>query len=216
MSLPANRSWKKSASKSKTLSNQFTRMRDSFCRLRTIGSGQDDTCATRCDKRLTSSTLFPAPRVRREPAKSKARIIISCPSQIFFARVEGGRISGACAGARALLRHTAQTARRQSPKRRGCLDRYRHAGRRDDPEPPTIKSIRQALCDVFIMPPDLDELRRRLTKRGTETPKTNRAAHRDGRARNGTLARLSLHDHQQIDGGRSAEVPPYHGRGTLS
>lgn len=30
--------------------------------------------------------------------------------------------------------------------------------------------IRQALCDVFIMPPDSDELRRRLTKRGTETP----------------------------------------------
>ncbi|CAN5534246.1 hypothetical protein BH18VER1_BH18VER1_00530 [soil metagenome] len=29
--------------------------------------------------------------------------------------------------------------------------------------------IRNALCDVFIMPPDLDELRRRLTKRGTET-----------------------------------------------
>ena len=33
----------------------------------------------------------------------------------------------------------------------------------DDP------TIQQALCDVFIMPPDLDELRRRLTKRGTET-----------------------------------------------
>jgi guanylate kinase len=32
------------------------------------------------------------------------------------------------------------------------------------------ETIRQALCDVFIMPPDLDELRRRLTKRGTETP----------------------------------------------
>jgi guanylate kinase len=30
--------------------------------------------------------------------------------------------------------------------------------------------IRQALADVFIMPPNLDELRRRLTKRGTETP----------------------------------------------
>ncbi len=30
--------------------------------------------------------------------------------------------------------------------------------------------IRQALADVFIMPPDLEELRRRLTKRGTETP----------------------------------------------
>ena len=31
------------------------------------------------------------------------------------------------------------------------------------------ETIRHALCDVFIMPPDLDELRRRLTKRGTET-----------------------------------------------
>jgi guanylate kinase len=31
--------------------------------------------------------------------------------------------------------------------------------------------IRQALTDVFIMPPDLAELRRRLTKRGTETAK---------------------------------------------
>jgi guanylate kinase len=31
--------------------------------------------------------------------------------------------------------------------------------------------IRAALTDVFIMPPNLDELRRRLTKRGTETPK---------------------------------------------
>ena len=29
--------------------------------------------------------------------------------------------------------------------------------------------IRQSLTDVFIMPPDLEELRRRLTKRGTET-----------------------------------------------
>jgi guanylate kinase len=30
--------------------------------------------------------------------------------------------------------------------------------------------IRQALTDVFIMPPDLEELRRRLLKRGAETP----------------------------------------------
>ena len=29
--------------------------------------------------------------------------------------------------------------------------------------------IHQALTDVFIMPPDLDELRRRLRKRGTES-----------------------------------------------
>ncbi len=31
-------------------------------------------------------------------------------------------------------------------------------------------AIQEALCDVFIMPPDLDELRARLAKRGTETP----------------------------------------------
>ena len=31
------------------------------------------------------------------------------------------------------------------------------------------ETIRRALCDVFIMPPDLGELRKRLTKRGTET-----------------------------------------------
>ena len=30
--------------------------------------------------------------------------------------------------------------------------------------------VRGALADVFIMPPNLDELRRRLIKRGTETP----------------------------------------------
>jgi guanylate kinase len=29
--------------------------------------------------------------------------------------------------------------------------------------------VRQSLADIFIMPPDLDELRRRLTNRGTET-----------------------------------------------
>jgi guanylate kinase len=30
--------------------------------------------------------------------------------------------------------------------------------------------VRQALADIFIMPPDVEELRRRLSKRGTETP----------------------------------------------
>lgn len=30
--------------------------------------------------------------------------------------------------------------------------------------------VREALCDVFIMPPDLEELRRRLVKRATDSP----------------------------------------------
>ena len=33
----------------------------------------------------------------------------------------------------------------------------------------TDEFIRHALADVFLMPPDVEELRRRLTKRGTET-----------------------------------------------
>jgi guanylate kinase len=36
---------------------------------------------------------------------------------------------------------------------------------REDSEP-----IRDALADIFIMPPSLAELRHRLTRRGTETP----------------------------------------------
>ena len=32
-----------------------------------------------------------------------------------------------------------------------------------------VAMIRECLADVFIMPPDLDELRRRLVRRGTET-----------------------------------------------
>lgn len=30
--------------------------------------------------------------------------------------------------------------------------------------------LRRSHCDIFIMPPDLEELRRRLVRRGTETP----------------------------------------------
>ena len=33
----------------------------------------------------------------------------------------------------------------------------------------TDEFVRQSLADIFLMPPDVDELRRRLTKRGTET-----------------------------------------------
>ncbi len=46
------------------------------------------------------------------------------------------------------------------------IDTQGAASVRDYPD----ASIRKALADVFIMPPNLEELRRRLTKRGTETP----------------------------------------------
>jgi 3-polyprenyl-4-hydroxybenzoate decarboxylase len=70
--------------------------------------------------------------------------------------------------------------------------------------------IRDALADVFIMPPDLEELRKRLLKRGTET------ASKSIRVwplppGDGTLARLPLYYYQWIGGGRFAEVPANHG-----
>ena len=45
------------------------------------------------------------------------------------------------------------------------IDTQGAAAIRNCDDPP----IREALTDVFIMPPDLEELRRRLTNRGTET-----------------------------------------------
>src|SRR4029079_18357020 len=43
----------------------------------------------------------------------------------------------------------------------------------------------------------------------------NRNAAANRGARDGALARLSLHHHQSFGGGRLAQVSPYHGRGTL-
>src|SRR5215510_14846269 len=45
------------------------------------------------------------------------------------------------------------------------IDTQRAASIRNSEDP----TVRQALADIFIMPPDLEELRRRLMKRGTET-----------------------------------------------
>src|SRR5262249_12534178 len=54
-------------------------------------------------------------------------------------------------------------------KKGGCvliaIDTEGAAAIRNSDDPMT----RQALADIFIMPPDLEELRRRLMKRGTET-----------------------------------------------
>jgi len=71
--------------------------------------------------------------------------------------------------------------------------------------------IRQSLTDVFIMPPDLEELRRRLTKRGTETAQQIESRLATRRARNGIMARLPLHYYQRFGRRRSGKIPPHHG-----
>ena len=71
--------------------------------------------------------------------------------------------------------------------------------------------IRQALTDVFIMPPDLEELRRRLMKRGTET-----AQQIDSRLATAAREMESWRDYRYTIVSQSMEedlqVPVHHGR----
>ena len=60
--------------------------------------------------------------------------------------------------------------------------------------------IRQALTDIFIMPPDLEELRRRLLKRGTET-----AGQIDARLATAALEMESWRDYRYTVISRSVE-----------
>ena len=70
--------------------------------------------------------------------------------------------------------------------------------------------IQGALADVFIMPPNLEELRRRLLKRGTEN-ESQVARRLDDAAREmARWRRLSLHDHQRFSGRRSRQISRDH------
>src|SRR5882724_521040 len=133
-SLPANRNWKKSASKSRTLSRQFTRTGILFVISAPSGAGK----TTLCDAlRQTPDFVYSVSCTTRAPRAGEIEgddyHFVS--EKDFLARVEAGDF----------LEHA------------NVHGRY-------------YETIRRALCDVFIMPPDLDELRKRLTKRGTETP----------------------------------------------
>jgi guanylate kinase len=167
MSWPASRNWKKSASKSKTLSNQFTRTGILFVVSAPSGAGK----TTLCDAlRQTPDFVYSVSCTTRSPRAGEVEgedyHFLSEPD--FMARAEAGEflerakvhehyygtlrkpvVANLQNGVDVLIDIDIQGA----ATIRACED----------------QAIRQALCDVFIMPPDLDELRRRLTKRGTET-----------------------------------------------
>ena len=168
MSLPANPNWRKSASKSKTLSNQFTRTGILFVISAPSGAGK----TTLCDAlRQTPDFLYSVSCTTRPPRAGEIEgddyHFIS--QKDFAARMEAGEFLESAT----VHGHYYGTLRRPliANLQNGVdvlidVDIQGAAAIRafDD------ATIRQALCDVFIMPPDLDELRRRLTKRGTETP----------------------------------------------
>lgn len=168
MSLPANRNWRKSASKSKTLSKQFTRTGILFVISAPSGAGK----TTLCDAlRQTPDFVYSVSCTTRPPRAGEidGEDYDFISEGDFAARVEAGdfleyaNVHGRYYGT---LRKPVIANLQNGVDVLIDIDIQGAAAIRafDDP------TIQQALCDVFIMPPDLDELRRRLTKRGTETP----------------------------------------------
>jgi guanylate kinase len=168
MSLPANRSWRKSGSKSKTLSNHFTRTGILFVVSAPSGAGK----TTLCDAlRQTPDFVYSVSCTTRPPRAGEIEgedyHFLSEPN--FRAQVEAGEFLEYAK----VHEHYYGTLRKPlvASLRSGVdvlidVDIQGAAAIRSSGN----ETIRQALCDVFIMPPDVDELRRRLTKRGTETP----------------------------------------------
>jgi guanylate kinase len=168
MSSPANPNWRKSASKSRTLSNQFTRTGILFVISAPSGAGK----TTLCDAlRQTPDFVYSVSCTTRPPraGEIEGEDYHFISQEEFSKRVEAGEfleyatVHGRYYGT---LRKPIVANLQEGVDVLIDVDTQGAAAIRtfDDP------TIQQALCDVFIMPPDLDELRRRLTKRGTETP----------------------------------------------
>jgi guanylate kinase len=75
--------------------------------------------------------------------------------------------------------------------------------------------ILEALADVFIMPPNLEELRRRLVKRA-QKPEQIITRLQNAAAEMERWRRIQIHAHQRFDGGRHREVSRRNARRTLS
>jgi guanylate kinase len=166
---PASQSWKKSVSKSKTLSNQFTRTGILFVVSAPSGAGK----TTLCDAlRQTPDFVYSVSCTTRPPRAGEIEgedyHFLSEPD--FLARVKAGeflehaRVFEHYYGT---LRQPVVTNLQNGVDILIDIDIQGAASIRASDD----QTIRHALCDVFIMPPDLEELRRRLTKRGTENAK---------------------------------------------
>lgn len=166
MWLPANRNSKKSANKFKTLNSEFTRTGILFVVSAPSGAGK----TTLCDAlRQTPDFVYSVSCTTRPPRageiESEDYYFLSQPD--FNARVKAGEFLEHAK----VHDHYYGTLRKPVvASLQGGVDVLIDV---DIQGAAAIRAsgdqvIRQALCDVFIMPPNLDELRRRLTKRGTE------------------------------------------------
>ena len=165
----ANPNWKKSASKFKTLNNQFTRIGILFVVSAPSGAGK----TTLCDAlRQTPDFVYSVSCTTRSPraGEIEGEDYHFLSEADFMARVQAGEFLEYAK----VHEHYYGTLRKPlvANLQNGVdvlidVDIQGAAAIRASND----QIVQQALCDVFIMPPDLDELRRRLTKRGTETAK---------------------------------------------
>ena len=165
-------------------------------------------------RRRTSFTPFPARLGDHGRGNRRRRLSIRVPKE-FLDRVEAGEFLEHAERARPLLRDIAKL-RCCANLKNGVdvlidIDTQGAAAIRNCDD----TFIRQALTDVFIMPPDLEELRRRLTKRGTETRSKSNCVSSTPRAKWNCGATTATQS-SAIDGRRLAEVSAHHGSGTLS
>src|SRR3984893_6645387 len=165
--LPAKRSSRKSGSKFKILSSHFSRYGILFVLSAPSGAGK----TTLCDAlRQTPDFVYSVSCTTRPPraGEIEGEDYHFLSESDFLARVKAGEF----------LEHARDYEHYYGTPRKPLVANLQNGVdvlidvdiqgaatiRASDDE-----TIRQALCDVFIMPPDLDELRRRLTKRGSET-----------------------------------------------
>src|SRR6266403_4036998 len=165
--LPAKRSWRRFGSKSKILNKQFGRHGILFVISAPSGAGKTTLVEA---LRQTANFVYSVSCTTRAPrgGEIEGEDYQFLSDADFRARVKAGdflehaQVHGDFYGT---LRKPVVTNLKSGVDVLIDIDTQGAAAIRkcDD------RIIRQALADVFIMPPELEELRRRLTKRATET-----------------------------------------------
>jgi guanylate kinase len=164
---PAKRNWKRFGSRSKILSKQFSRYGILFVISAPSGAGK----TTLVDAlRQTANFVYSVSCTTRAPrgGEIEGEDYQFLSNADFRARVKAGdflehaQVHGDFYGT---LRKPVVTNLKSGVDVLIDIDTQGAAAIRNCDDP----FIRQAVTDVFIMPPDLEELHRRLMKRGTET-----------------------------------------------
>ena len=165
--LPAKRNWKRFGSRSKILSKQFSRYGILFVISAPSGAGKTTLVEA---LRQTANFVYSVSCTTRAPrgGEIEGEDYQFLSDADFRARVKAGdflehaQVHGDFYGT---LRKPVVTNLKSGVDVLIDIDTQGAAAIRNCDDP----FIRQALTDVFIMPPDLEELHRRLMKRGTET-----------------------------------------------